>query len=55
MGTRPAVFVSTQELVNEVCDEKRFQKSVSSVLRVCTPNLPAVFGPCADIGYPDCA
>ncbi|RFU73229.1 nadph cytochrome p450 [Trichoderma arundinaceum] len=34
MGLRPAVFISTQALVNEVCDEKRFQKSVSSVLRV---------------------
>ncbi|KAL7789003.1 cytochrome P450 [Trichoderma ceciliae] len=34
MGLRPSVFVSTQALVNEVCDEKRFQKSVSSVLRV---------------------
>nr|WVH32641.1 cytochrome P450 [Trichoderma asperellum] len=34
LGTRPAVFVNTQALVNEVCDEKRFQKSVSSVLRI---------------------
>ncbi|KAL7949857.1 cytochrome P450 [Trichoderma barbatum] len=34
MGTRPAVFVSSHALVNEVCDEKRFQKSLSSVLRV---------------------
>ncbi|KAL7810380.1 cytochrome P450 [Trichoderma gracile] len=34
LGTRPAVFVSTQALVNECCDEKRFQKSLSSVLRI---------------------
>ncbi|KAK4080396.1 hypothetical protein Trihar35433_1501 [Trichoderma harzianum] len=34
MGSRPVVFISTQALVNEVCDEKRFQKSLSSVLRV---------------------
>lgn len=30
------VVVSTQALVNETCDEKRFKKSVSNVLNVRT-------------------
>lgn len=41
MGSRPVVFISSQALVNEVCDEKRFQKSLSSVLRVCKLTLLA--------------
>ncbi|PHH85154.1 hypothetical protein CDD83_829 [Cordyceps sp. RAO-2017] len=34
LGSRPVVFVTTNELVNELCDEKRFHKSLASVLRV---------------------
>ncbi|KAK5998222.1 Fatty acid omega-hydroxylase [Cladobotryum mycophilum] len=33
LGTRPNVFVTTNELVNEVCDEKRFKKCLGNVLR----------------------
>ncbi|KND90461.1 Bifunctional P450/NADPH-P450 reductase [Tolypocladium ophioglossoides CBS 100239] len=33
LGTRPVVFVTTNELVNDLCDEKRFHKSLASVLR----------------------
>ncbi len=36
LGTRPVVFASTNELVNELCDEKRFHKSLGSALRVRT-------------------
>lgn len=34
LGTRPVVFASTNELVNELCDEKRFHKSLGSALRI---------------------
>lgn len=34
LGTRPVVFCSTNELVNELCDEKRFHKTLQSALRV---------------------
>lgn len=34
LGSRPVVFVTTNELVNDLCDEKRFHKSLESVLRV---------------------
>ncbi|KAH0600561.1 hypothetical protein MHUMG1_01559 [Metarhizium humberi] len=34
LGTRPVVFCSTNELVNELCDEKRFHKSLQSALRI---------------------
>ncbi|POR33668.1 Bifunctional P450/NADPH-P450 reductase [Tolypocladium paradoxum] len=33
LATQPAVFVTTNELVNDLCDEKRFHKSLASVLR----------------------
>lgn len=33
---RSVVFVSTQSLINETCDEKRFRKSVNSTLNVGT-------------------
>lgn len=35
------VFVSTQALVNEVCDETRFQKSLNNVLRVRKTKSPS--------------
>ncbi|KHN97898.1 NADPH-P450 reductase [Metarhizium album ARSEF 1941] len=34
LGTRPIVFCSTNALVNELCDEKRFHKSLQSSLRI---------------------
>ncbi|KAH6607847.1 nadph cytochrome p450 [Trichoderma cornu-damae] len=34
LGPRTTVCVSTQRLINEVCDESRFQKSIGSVLRI---------------------
>ncbi|KJZ78080.1 hypothetical protein HIM_02717 [Hirsutella minnesotensis 3608] len=34
LGTRPVVIATTNELVNELCDEKRFRKSLGSVLRI---------------------
>ncbi|KAF7544858.1 hypothetical protein G7046_g9692 [Stylonectria norvegica] len=33
-GAKPIVFVGSQALVNEVCDEKRFKKTLNSVLGV---------------------
>ncbi|GJN72481.1 hypothetical protein PLICBS_006554 [Purpureocillium lilacinum] len=33
-GTRPVIFASSNELVNELCDEKRFHKSLGSALRI---------------------
>lgn len=33
LGSRPVVY-ATNELVNELCDEKRFHKSLASVLRI---------------------
>ncbi|KAK2595921.1 hypothetical protein QQS21_006516 [Conoideocrella luteorostrata] len=34
LGSRPVVFVNTNELINEVCDEKRFHKTLQSALRI---------------------
>ncbi|OAA44423.1 NADPH-P450 reductase [Metarhizium rileyi] len=34
LGTRPVVFCSSNALVNELCDEKRFHKTLQSALRV---------------------
>ncbi|KAG6115628.1 hypothetical protein E4U14_000756 [Claviceps sp. LM454 group G7] len=34
LGSRDVVFVSSQRLVNEVCDEKRFHKTMQSALRM---------------------
>ncbi|PNY23978.1 Bifunctional P450/NADPH-P450 reductase [Tolypocladium capitatum] len=34
LGTRPVVFVSTNELVNDLCDEKRFHKSLANALGI---------------------
>jgi cytochrome P450/NADPH-cytochrome P450 reductase len=37
LGKRPVTFVTNQKLVNEICDEKRFVKSMKTVLGVsCT-------------------
>jgi cytochrome P450/NADPH-cytochrome P450 reductase len=33
-GGRTNVYVASQKLVNEVCDEKRFRKTLSSVISV---------------------
>jgi cytochrome P450 / NADPH-cytochrome P450 reductase len=32
LGGKEKLFISTQELMNEVCDEKRFEKNVSGAL-----------------------
>lgn len=34
IGSKPVVVVSSQQFVNEACDEKRFHKTLKSVLRV---------------------
>lgn len=35
---RTVVFVSTQALINETCDEKRFRKSINTTLSVRHPS-----------------
>jgi cytochrome P450 / NADPH-cytochrome P450 reductase len=37
LGKRPVTFVTSQRLVNEICDEKRFVKSMKTVLGVSCP------------------
>nr|QNR01075.1 NADPH-cytochrome P450 reductase-2 [Ophiocordyceps sinensis] len=34
LGSRPVVFASTNEIVNDLCDDKRFHKSLGSALRI---------------------
>ncbi|KAG6038741.1 hypothetical protein E4U41_003768 [Claviceps citrina] len=34
LGSRPMIFVSSNKLVNEICDEKRFHKTLQSALRM---------------------
>ena len=40
---RDVVIISTNALVNEVCDEKRFKKSINSALNVYGPILMPLF------------
>jgi cytochrome P450/NADPH-cytochrome P450 reductase len=34
LGTKSPIFVSSNAMINEVCDEKRFKKTLKSVLGV---------------------
>lgn len=35
LGSKTPTFVSSNAFINEVCDEKRFKKTLKSVLSVC--------------------